>query len=175
MAGYWDGEIGAERVARLRELATQGLSCAEIANTISGEFQSFVSRNAVIGKLGRLKIANQGPKPRGAAKPRPAQKPKLVTVKPRPVFDLFVTPIEDVTDAPPLVDGVVSEGVNYLDNPSWGCKATIGKIGTDKLQMLCGQRRCVVERGLIEVDSAYCARHHQLFHQPREERRRRYG
>lgn len=162
--GYWDGEDGQARIERLKELATQGLSCAEIANEMSGDFKEYISRNAVIGKLARMKIVNVGParRERRPAKERP---PKMVTIKPRPIMELFVAPIEDVTEEPPpMIDNAISAGVDYLKNPPWGCKALIGRRGSDGLEMCCGQRRGFNING---DESAYCPQHHRAFHTPK--------
>jgi hypothetical protein len=143
---------------------------------MSGEFQVYVSRNAIISKLGRMKIEHVGVQVTARKRAKREPKPKMVTIKPvKPA--LFEVPIEIIDDieVPAMIDGVASAGVDYLANPSWGCKALLDRRGSDGLFMMCGQRRCVTQRQGVEVDSAYCEEHHRLFHKPREEQRRRYG
>ncbi len=55
-----------ERVEMMRKLWSEGLSASQVANRIGG-----VSRNAVIGKIHRLKLSSRG---RATAKPKPEKK-----------------------------------------------------------------------------------------------------
>lgn len=74
-----------ERVEMLRKLWAEGLSASQIAAQLGG-----ISRNAVIGKVHRLKLSGRGrataaparqKKPAAAAMPKPVQRPtRPVTV-----------------------------------------------------------------------------------------------
>lgn len=100
---YWPPE----RLARLRELlAEQEHSAGIIAQMLSSEFKTKISRNAIIGKVHRdgLKLPRSGkPKetlPRGARSHRsprrlaPRRPPKLALVAPAPpIVPLPVAPV----------------------------------------------------------------------------------
>jgi GcrA cell cycle regulator len=76
-----------ERVEKLKELWTEGMSASQIAKVLGG-----VTRNAVIGKVHRLGLSNRGggeeakaaeaPKPAKAAAAKPAPAPAAKAPKP---------------------------------------------------------------------------------------------
>ena len=61
-----------ERVEKLKELWTEGMSASQIAKVLGG-----VTRNAVIGKVHRLGLSNrtQGEEPKAAEAPKPKPAP----------------------------------------------------------------------------------------------------
>lgn len=69
-----------ERVENLKKLWAEGLSASQIAVQLGG-----VSRNAVIGKVHRLKLSSRGrsPAPASQAKRSPAPRPKAAPSAPR--------------------------------------------------------------------------------------------
>lgn len=77
-----------ERVEKLKELWTEGMSASQIAKVLGG-----VTRNAVIGKVHRLGLSNragseeskattESPKPKPAAAPKPAAPAKAAAAEP---------------------------------------------------------------------------------------------
>ena len=60
-----------ERVARLKEVYKDGLSCSQIAALLG-----FVSRNAVIGKVHRLGLERRGSNYSGNQRSKPGRKPQ---------------------------------------------------------------------------------------------------
>ena len=67
-----------ERVEKLKELWTEGMSASQIAKVLGG-----VTRNAVIGKVHRLGLSNRGPGTGEETKEAPAPKAKAAA-KPAP-------------------------------------------------------------------------------------------
>lgn len=136
-----------DRVDRLKSLWNDGLSAAQVAKALGG-----VTRNAVIGKLHRLKLTGTRPatpRPRRATSPRrsrpPARlpRPRLAPPPPAPVV---VTP-----EGPGLFRA-------FADLPPRSCKWPIGDpLGPDF--SLCG---CATDGG------PYCPGHHRAAHQPRK-------
>ena len=59
-----------ERVEKLKELWTEGMSASQIAKTLGG-----VTRNAVIGKVHRLGLSNRTGSGQPAEEAKPAEKP----------------------------------------------------------------------------------------------------
>ena len=76
-----------ERVEKLKELWTEGMSASQIAKVLGG-----VTRNAVIGKVHRLGLSNrtqgeepkvaEAPKAKAAPAPKPAAPPKAAAPEP---------------------------------------------------------------------------------------------
>lgn len=84
-----------ERVERLKEYWSQGLSASQIAARIGG-----ITRNAVIGKAHRLKLASR-PSPirsgGGGSRPRARPKPTTTTAEgrnPPPLSGVTIAPLE---------------------------------------------------------------------------------
>lgn len=80
-----------ERVEKLKELWTEGMSASQIAKVLGG-----VTRNAVIGKVHRLGLSNRTeggeskpadtPKPKAAATPKPAEPVEASAASARPTL-----------------------------------------------------------------------------------------
>lgn len=156
-----------EKIERLKELSGQSeLSATQIASAMSRYFNEHISRNMVIGKLHRIGI--RGRHPIVEKKPAPVQRPRLVPR--RPVYEM-PPPVAEAEAPPPMIDNIASSGVEYLVAPAWGCKAILGKRGSDGLSMCCGQPRGLNEKG---GESAYCPAHHRLYNVPRALTERRW-
>lgn len=67
-----------ERVDKLKELWSEGMSASQIAKVLGG-----VTRNAVIGKVHRLGLSNRGPAVSGAEEAKPAEAPKAKAAAPK--------------------------------------------------------------------------------------------
>jgi GcrA cell cycle regulator len=87
MAATMGGKLGhdnhalgwlADRIERLKALWTRGLTASEIGNELG------VSRNAVIGKIHRLKGYESARKPAGNKHARPPPKPPTMPAQPKP-------------------------------------------------------------------------------------------
>ena len=78
-----------ERVEKLKELWTEGMSASQIAKTLGG-----VTRNAVIGKVHRLGLSNRTGGGQPADESKPAEKPAAAprAAKPAPEPDRAVDP-----------------------------------------------------------------------------------
>ena len=72
----WSDEM---LIARLRELHAEGIRYADIADILSAEFHVKLGKNAIVGKVHRLRLEKRerGPRP----KPEPAIEPEVITVK----------------------------------------------------------------------------------------------
>jgi GcrA cell cycle regulator len=135
-----------ERVDRLKSLWREGLSASQVARVLGG-----VSRNAVIGKLHRLKLTGSRPtlpRPRRAAPPR-AGRPAL-RLTPRRLDRLAAPIVSAAPEGPGLFRC-------FAELKPRCCKWPIGDpAGADF--SLCGR----------PTDGRpYCPGHHQLAHQPR--------
>ena len=71
-----------ERVEKLKELWTEGMSASQIAKTLGG-----VTRNAVIGKVHRLGLSNRTGGAPAAEEPKPAEKPSEPARAAKPVAE----------------------------------------------------------------------------------------
>lgn len=134
-AGVWTEQ----RVAQLKILHAEGLSGSEIAAALGG-----VSRNAVIGKIHRLRLATRGKttRPSRVRKKRP----------PRPVPDSFAPTWQPAplfipaANLPPL-------RLAILELQPDECRFPV----TDETPFLfCGHPQT--------HDSSYCFHHHKLTH-----------
>lgn len=135
-----------ERVDRLKSLWREGLSASQVAKALGG-----VSRNAVIGKLHRLKLTGSRPTPprlRRPAAPRAAARSglRLTRRRPAPAAAPFIAA---APDGPGLFR-------SFADLRPGCCKWPIGDPA-DANFSLCGR----------PADGPYCPGHHQLAHQPR--------
>jgi len=135
-----------ERVDRLKSLWKDGLSASQVARALGG-----VTRNAVIGKLHRLKLTGSRPattRPRRTAAIRPAR-PTGRRMRARPAC----------APAPIVVAAPEGPGLfrSFAELKPRCCKWPIGDpAGADF--SLCGR----------PTDGRpYCPGHHQLAHQPR--------
>ena len=134
-----------DRVERLKALWKDGLSASQVAKALGG-----VTRNAVIGKLHRLKLTGSRPtlpRPRRLSSPRP----------PRPARRLrrpSLAPLVPAAAAPPEGPGLFR---SFTELKPRCCKWPIGDPLGGEFS-LCGR----------PTDGRpYCAGHHKTAHQPR--------
>jgi GcrA cell cycle regulator len=158
-----------ERIERLKELWTEGLSASQIA----AELGEGVSRNSVLGKAHRLGLA-QGER-KGASMPRPRNPPHSPDPapaaepppqnKPDPAPMMSDRPPAEAAELPHRDEAVVprSEGVTIMELREGVCRWPLGDPTTPEFRY-CGAR--AVE-GL-----PYCAHHAQMAYQPATERKR---
>ncbi|MBI1621050.1 GcrA family cell cycle regulator [Aquamicrobium zhengzhouense] len=163
-----------ERVELLRKLWAEGLSASQIATQLGG-----VSRNAVIGKVHRLKLSGRGrataAQPR-AKKVAPAAAPVKVQTRPaartitatvgatalaaqfdaEPVVHQVLRPIEDVVVP-------ISRNLSLIELTERTCKWPNGDPLHDDFSF-CGNQS--------GESSPYCGYHAKLAYQPASERRR---
>ena len=168
-----------ERVELLRKLWQDGLSASQIAAQLGG-----VSRNAVIGKVHRLKLSARGrataaaarpkkaPKPIGASMARPASRPTpsrpmTATVGANALkiqYDAEALPQYHVRQAQANVVVPISRRLKLVELSERTCKWPNGDPLAEDFNF-CGN------------DSAetgpYCQYHARLAFQPASERRRR--
>ncbi|MFI0844253.1 GcrA family cell cycle regulator [Mesorhizobium sp. IMUNJ 23232] len=164
-----------ERVETLRKLWSEGLSASQIAAQLGG-----VSRNAVIGKVHRLKLSGRGranpaparqkkPAQPVAAKPAPRPAPAGRTVAP----SIGATALQTQFDAEPLVRHVdrsaedvvvpISRNLQLIQLNERTCKWPIGDPLAEGFHF-CGND--CAESG------PYCRYHARIAFQPASERRR---
>jgi GcrA cell cycle regulator len=151
-----------QRVETLKKLWTEGLSASQIAK----EMGEGVTRNAIIGKVHRLKLSGRAtpsrpPRPRIKAAP----KPRVTTSAPRTSTSPVVareTPIAPPPLEPtPLPSG---EFATVLTLTNHICKWPIGDP-TDPDFRFCGRKS--------KAASPYCDSHASQAYQPQSRRRRR--
>lgn len=163
-----------ERVEALRKLWAEGLSASQIAAQLGG-----VSRNAVIGKVHRLKLSSRGrataapSRQKKTAQPAPAKPQARMQPAPRPAtpsvganalqaqFDAQPAP----RPAPRPVDNVVpiSRNLQLVQLNERTCKWPNGDPLADDFHF-CGNES--MEGG------PYCRFHAKIAFQPASERRR---
>ncbi len=163
-----------ERVEMLRKLWSEGLSASQIANQLGG-----VSRNAVIGKVHRLKLSARGRAT--SAQPR-AKKPATAgaTVKaasPRPTRTITATvgatALAVQFDAEPVARQVlrpaadvvipISRNLTLIELTERTCKWPNGDPLSENFSF------CGSEAG---ENGPYCGYHSKVAYQPASERRR---
>ena len=158
-----------ERIERLKELWTEGLSASQIA----AELGEDVSRSAVISKANRLGIAHGGPKRASTPRPRKPRPPKpapgsetFILQDPSPA-SMMTTPQPAAPPAPvPPREGAVatrSEGVTIMELREFMCRWPLGDPTTPEFRY-CGRQALM---GL-----PYCPDHAQIAYQPAAERKR---
>lgn len=164
-----------ERVELLRKLWSEGLSASQIAAQLGA-----VTRNAVIGKVHRLKLSSRGrsaPAParqkKPAAAPSAVKAPSRATPVARPVATVGATALQaqfDAEPAPrygvrPTEDVVVpiSRKLQLTQLSERTCKWPNGDPLTEDFSF-CGNE--AAETG------PYCAYHSRIAFQPAAERRR---
>ena len=138
-----------DRVERLKSLWRDGLSAAQVAKALGG-----VTRNAVIGKLHRLKLTGTRPiatRPRRRAAPRPARSPARLR---RPAQTVPIPALSAVATAPEG-PGLVR---SFADLQPHACKWPIGDPLSEGFT-LCGR---------AAQGGPYCPGHHRAAHQPRK-------
>ena len=162
-----------ERVELLKKLWAEGLSASQIANQLGG-----VSRNAVIGKVHRLKLSGRGRA--SAAQPRAKKAPAAGTVKTaasRPVRTVTATvgatALAVQFDAEPVARQVlrpaadvvipISRRLTLTQLTERTCKWPNGDPLAEDFSF-CGN-----EAG---ESGPYCGYHSKVAYQPASERRR---
>lgn len=166
-----------ERVELLKKLWSEGLSASQIAAQLGG-----VSRNAVIGKVHRLKLSSRGrstpapARPKKAA-PAPAGQAKIMTKPaptPRPVTtSIGATALQAQFDAEPFERPVmrplnnvvvpISRRLQLIQLNERTCKWPNGDPLSEEFHF-CGN-----EAG---ESGPYCTYHARIAFQPASERRR---
>ncbi len=157
-----------ERVELLKKLWGEGLSASQIAKQLGG-----VTRNAVIGKVHRLKLVGRGrpasPAPRakkpgnGAARPQRPTRPMAATVGNTALqaqFDAVAAP------SPRVIESIVIPiplRLALTDLSEQTCKWPLGDPLTEDFAF-CGNS--VGECG------PYCAYHSKIAYQPAADRRK---
>ncbi|WP_455466174.1 GcrA family cell cycle regulator [Bartonella sp. B39] len=171
-----------ERVELLKKLWSEGLSASQIAAQLGG-----VSRNAVIGKVHRLKLPGRGKTAQGASRaqkvsaspsssspsPRVRRTPSTVLPTNAASCDVGVTALktefvaEDVTEMDvPMTSNVVvpiSRQLNLLQLSENTCRWPVGDPLASDFHF------CGADSG---ENSPYCAFHAKIAFQPISERRR---
>ena len=162
-----------ERVELLAKLWTEGLSASQIAAELGGS----VSRNAVLGKIHRLGLADRGKaqaaaaprtrKPIRRADPAAVDEPVMVedndaprstaTAAPQPAIGPEVVRLHDDVVVP------LSERVTIMELRESMCRWPLGDPTTAEFRF-CGARATM---GL-----PYCTHHAQVAYQPAAERKR---
>ncbi len=164
-----------ERVEKLKELWAEGLSASEIARVLGG-----VTRNAVIGKVHRLRLAGRAPARRAKpstgtnAKRRVSQKKPQGTATPVTNGATALkarqetVPVEAAKARPaplslvePPVKGRIT---NIMDLTHKTCRWPIGDPGDEDFAY-CGDH--------AQPGSPYCAHHARIAYQPATDRKRR--
>jgi GcrA cell cycle regulator len=159
-----------ERVELLTKLWSDGLSASQIAGELGG-----ITRNAVIGKVHRLKLSGRAKAPSSAA-PR-ARKPRAQTTftsrAARPAtrgntalatHALYMEVMEPEPE-PELIDNIIPIGqrCSILELNDAKCHWPIGDPGTPEF-FFCG--------GKTISAHPYCAYHCRIAYQPIQDRRR---
>ena len=160
-----------ERVESLKKLWAEGLSASQIAAQLGG-----VSRNAVIGKVHRLKLSA-----RGRATAAPARQKKTSSPAPRPsrpssrpmTTTIGATALQVQYDAEPIarqhlrpVEDVVvpmSRHLKLIELSEQTCKWPNGDPLSEEFSF-CGNNS--------EESGPYCRYHSRIAYQPAERRRR---
>ncbi len=168
-----------ERVEMLRKLWSEGLSASQIAAQLGG-----VSRNAVIGKVHRLKLSSRGRAAAAPARPKKVAKPPVAAPKtggrtttmvrsmPMSVgatalqvqFDAEYVPQVTMRAQPENVVVPISRRLRLVELTERTCKWPNGDPLSEDFSF-CGNDPA--ETG------PYCKYHSKLAFQPASERRRR--
>ncbi len=159
-----------ERVELLKKLWAEGLSASQIATQLGG-----VSRNAVIGKVHRLKLSGRGRA--SSATPRPKKSAPSAPKAPRPSRPMTTTigatalqarfdAQPEAAPAPRLSSVVVplSRNLKLIELSDRTCKWPNGDPLAEEFSF-CGND--------VGDCGPYCAYHSRVAYQPVAERRRR--
>ncbi|MBL0936613.1 MAG: GcrA family cell cycle regulator [Rhizobiaceae bacterium] len=159
-----------ERVELLKKLWSEGLSASQIATQLGG-----VSRNAVIGKVHRLKLSGRGRA--SSATPRPKKTAPSAPKAPRPsrpvTTTIGATALQARFDAQPeaapapRISSVVvplSRNLKLIELSERTCKWPNGDPLAEEFSF-CGND--------VGDCGPYCAYHSRVAYQPVAERRRR--
>jgi GcrA cell cycle regulator len=134
---YWSDE----QIVLLREICLQG-SCSETARAINAKTGSRFSRNAIIGKIHRMRLQAM---PRKGGRRTGPQAPRKRKVR-RMQIELFAEPI---VEAPQPTEFL---GVTFLELKSGQCHYPRG----DSDFLFCGQP--------VKAESSYCTACHAMTH-----------
>lgn len=157
-----------ERVELLRKLWNEGLSASQVA----AELGAGITRNAVIGKIHRLGLAERAKtvvstRPRVAKAPRQPPAPRIGGGVAGNVALAFAPPAPVVARPRPVEEEVVipmSERVTLMELRESVCRWPMGDPTTPEFRF-CG--------GPSPVGGGpYCAYHARIAYQPSNERRR---
>ncbi len=159
-----------ERVELLRKLWNEGLSASQVA----AELGTGVTRNAVIGKIHRLGLAERAktpsaPRPRAAKAPR-SQQPAARTSSHSVMGNvaLALSPRLIVAAAPRIEEDVVvpmSARVTLMELRESMCRWPMGDPTASEFRF-CGARS-------PGGSGPYCNHHASIAYQPAQDRRRR--
>jgi len=163
-----------ERIEQLKKLWADGLSASQIANQIGG-----VSRNAVIGKVHRLKLSSRGRTPTTPSRPKKPAKTAItgrVPLRPAPTRGpiavgataLAIDPFAEAAVQPivrPAVEVIAppSRQLKLIELTERTCKWPIGDPLHEEFHF-CGND--TAETG------PYCGYHARVAYQPASERKR---
>ncbi|TKT74217.1 GcrA family cell cycle regulator [Aquamicrobium sp. LC103] len=161
-----------ERVELLKKLWSEGLSASQIASQLGG-----VSRNAVIGKVHRLKLSGRGRASAAPSRPKKAAQPsapRTVTRTSRPVAaSVGATALQVQFDAEPVarhalrpIQNVVvpmSRNLKLVELSERTCKWPNGDPLAEDFSF-CGND--------VGEGGPYCAYHSRVAYQPAAERRK---
>lgn len=142
MSGTWTKELE----ERLADLALTSLSCSKISAVLSKESGRTISRNAVIGKIARLKLNV------ARGRPSPPTRSHPVAIR-RPLVHAHIekSAVDSVPGTgPDLVDECVTDAVSVLELQDHQCRWPVGQDLSGK-HVFCGKSRI---RGL-----SYCEDH----------------
>lgn len=157
-----------ERVELLRKLWGEGLSASQVA----AELGPGITRNAVIGKIHRLGLAERAksatsPRPRAPRAPRAAAQPRVNGhVVQGNVALAFAPQARPVARVQPQDDVVIpmSERVTLMELRESMCRWPMGDPTTPEFRF-CGGKSPV-------GGGPYCAYHARVAYQPAQDRRR---
>lgn len=124
-----------ERVEIAKELWSKGSSAGAIAKVLNDRDKTFITRNAVIGKLHRLGISERGVPSLGNKKPRP---PRMLSTKVRVNKTPVVAKGRTLQTPPPPLDesGLPVSRISLFDAGKLRCKYPVSGDGADT--MVCG-------------------------------------
>lgn len=156
-----------ERTDLLRTLFAEKLTATQIACELGG-----VTRNAVIGKVGRLKlnaVPGEGFSGNGfggarAARQRKPRRTMVRTVNHGNRFDRVVVDVPDPLPAEPIFEIPVGQRCLLMDLNDSKCRWPVGQPGTPAF-FFCG--------GLPTDGLPYCGYHSRVAYQPAAARRSR--
>ena len=158
-----------ERVELLRKLWSDGLSASQVA----AELGPGITRNAVIGKIHRLGLAERA-KTAAAPRPRAAKAPRQVVAQPRATSHVvhgnvalaFAPQTFVVARAAPEEEVVIpmSERVTLMELRESMCRWPMGDPTTPEFRF-CGAHSPI-------GSGPYCSHHARVAYQPAQDRRR---
>lgn len=157
-----------ERVELLRKLWSDGLSASQVA----AELGPGITRNAVIGKIHRLGLAERAktasaPRPRAPKAPRAPSQPRMNGHAVHGNVALAFAPhAQAIARAQPQEDVVIpmSERVTLMELRESMCRWPMGDPTTPDFRF-CGGKSPV-------GGGPYCAYHARIAYQPAQDRRR---